>query len=154
MQHEVMEQWLVLLFGNELALALAPKSLGSSFHVDGVEYRSQTSNFLTTFYDRITDDSDRLVGIRIWPAIANDAGFLDRLPRTSYLQVGEGFVDVWLSEAPVPSAESTADQAFGGRIYESAASTLALSLDVNYLCASEADFASVRAANARWVSLT
>jgi len=148
------DPWLVLVFGRDLCLARLSESTRSSFTVDRVEYQAVDSNFLPTFHDRLVDERDCLVGIRIWTASTAAAGLFNGLPNATYLTFGAGFVDVWLSEAPIPGAKSTGDQAFGARIYRSASGYLALAIDIDYLCASEGDLANVERANARWVALT
>jgi hypothetical protein len=153
MQPRREEQWLIMVLGKRLSLALVPKGDLPSFQIGGAEYRGLESNFLTTFYDRLLDQDDRLSGVRVWPVSDSALELWGRLPKAPYVQRGQGFFDIWLSEAPIPDAEDAGDQAFGGRVYQTESGALALSLDVNYLCASDADFENVQDANATWVDV-
>ena len=146
--------WLVLLFQPRLGLGRLPDHQQSSFTANGVQYVAVDTDFLPTFHDRLLDDCGRMVGIRIWPVSPAAAEFLRSLPRAEYTSFGDGFVDVWLSEGPIQLATSSGDQAFGARIFRSASVGLALAIDINYLCASERDLASVEGANASWVSIS
>lgn len=149
----VEEEWLIIVLAAELSLALVPKDEAGHFRVAGVEFRSPDDNFLTAFYDRLVDGADRLVGIRVNPTTGVAAELLGSVPPRSYLQVGEGYVDIFLGGGAVPGAESTGDQAFGGQVFSSSAGDVALSLDVNFLCASGADYSAIRSAKARWIDV-
>lgn len=146
--------WLVLFFGRQLSLGWLPDHERPVFSAEGLEYKAVDADFLPTLHDRLVDDHGRLLGIRIWPVSASASEFLESLPRTGYMTLGNGFVDVWLSEAPVYGAGSTGDQAFGARIYKSGlGAQVALALDIDYICLSDADRASIEGASARWVSV-
>lgn len=153
MMRPVEEEWLVLVLGGELSLALVPKTLTGSFRIADVEYRSPDDNFLTAFYDRLVDDAGRLIGIRVNPTTSVAEELLGSVPPQPYLHRGEGYVDIFLTVSAVPDAESTGDQAFGGQVFSSSKGDVALSLDVNYFCASEDDYSAIRSAKARWVEL-
>jgi hypothetical protein len=148
------ESWLVLLFGHRLSLALVPKDdLGAGFRAAGRAYRSPNEDHLTTFYDRIVDARGDLVGIRIHPARASVEGWLAGVPASPSVRNDGGVLDVWLRGAPMPDAESMGDQAFGGQVFLSDDGEVALSLDVNYLCTSDAELAAILAATGDWVTL-
>lgn len=146
-------EWLFLILGSELSLALALPPRNGRFRVENAEYRAPDDNYLTAFYDRLVDSDDRLIGIRIHPATAPARELIRRVRPARYLFVGSGYIDVFLSGPAVPDAESTSDQAFGGQVLLSERGEIAISIDVHYFCASPEDMDAVRGARATWVTL-
>ncbi len=146
-------EWLYLVFGPELSLALHPSSPTGRFRLGGVEYRAPDDNYLTAFYDRLVDPADRLIGIRIHPVASAAEMLIGRLTALPYLYLGAGYIDVFLTGSAVPDAESTGDQAFGGQVFTSIGGDVAISLDVHHFCASPDDLSALRQAQARWVDL-
>lgn len=146
-------EWLFLMLGSELSLALAPPPRTGRFRVGDAEYRAPDDNYLTAFYDRLVDSDDRLVGIRIHPATEPAEELIQRVRPARYLLVGPGYIDIFLSGPAVPDAESTSDQAFGGQVFLSDRGDIAISVDVHHLCASPEDIDAIRGARATRVAL-
>jgi hypothetical protein len=151
MTDDQVEQWLVLIFGPTLSIGLAPKSMPSRFRVGYAEYETLDSNYLTAFFDRLLDPAGRLVGMRVSPVADSVQKLMQLLPRAPYLTIDDDGFDVWFSEAPLADTVNGGDQAFGGQVFRTNEGVFAMSFDANYLCATEADYMTLREANARWV---
>ncbi len=146
-------RWLVVLFREELTLAVSESTVSGRFFVDEVEYSSPDENFLTAFYDRLVDARQELGGIRIHPATDVATELLGTLQARAYLGIYEGYYDLYLSARGRRDIECMGDQAFGGQVFSSANGDIALSLDLDGLCSSVEDLRAIRAAQAVWATI-
>jgi hypothetical protein len=147
------ELWLIVFFRPALTMALVPKVEFDRFRVGALEYRCMEPNYLTAFYDRLVGEHDRLVGLHVTPASDAAEEMLRQLNPAEYLVVSDSQLDIFLAGHSRHDAVNTGDQAFGGQIFRAESGEFALSLDVNYLCMSETDFAAITGAKAVWVDL-
>lgn len=149
------ETWLVLIFRDELYVGLIKGESPRGFWVADTHFKDEGLGDLTAFYDRLVDASGELVGIRLCPVVNQTDYLLRRLPKAPYLQLSETdpCVDVYFSRQPVPNVESTGDQAFGGKLFQSVNGEFAISVDLSYLAESERDFVAISNSETGWVQI-
>jgi hypothetical protein len=145
--------WLLVLFRDELSLALVENVSSGRFRSDGIDYVSPDENFLTAFYDRLIDVSGDLVGIRVHPATHGADELFGRLKARPYLGIQNGYLDLFLSAVERGHVESTGDQAFGGQVFSSPDGDIAISLDIKALCNSSEDVRAIKLSQAKWISI-
>lgn len=150
------ESWLVVLLRPSLTMALSTVEPGNEFTVDGTRYRVAYRGDIVATFDRLVDDRGHLIGIQVWPVAAYTGRFLRELPTLPYLRVGEegSYFELHFSGAAGEDRESTGEQGLLGQIYRSDSGEYAIAAELTAILSSDADRATVRAANARWVELT
>ena len=154
-QESAIELWLVMVFSNQLSLALSDSEPAQSFRADGVAFHATGTSAMSAFYDRLVDQHGELVGVRIAPVMEDAAAVLDRVPPRPYIRRvnQQPWFDVYFGNVVHNDAESDGDQAFGGRFYLGERREMAVSLDLSYLAATERDIEAVKLAPARWVEI-
>lgn len=154
-QQSATELWLVMVLGDQLSLALSHSEPAQSFRADGTDFRATRSSTMGAFYDRLVDGHGNLVGVRIAPVMTDADAVLERVPLREYIRQAddEPWFDVYLGSEIRGDAESTGDQAFGGRIYLGGEREMAISLDLGYLATTKEDIEAVKLAPARWVEI-
>ncbi len=154
-QQSATELWLVMVLGDQLSLALSDSEPAQSFRAEGTAFHATGPSTMSAFYDRLVDQHGNLVGVRIAPIMKDADAVLERVPLRQYIRRGgeEPWFDVYLGNGVRADAESTGDQAFGGRIYLGEKGEMAVSLDLGYLATTEQDIEVVKLASARWVEI-
>jgi len=147
------ERCLVMVFRPRLALAIVSADPGTEFLAGGERFRAVTETYLTAFYDRVLDQSGQLVGLEITP-VEGAEPLVASLSPFEYVQpVEEGRrARVFFAGKIRGNASSSAEQAFGGRIYRSTRGELAISLDLEWLDSS--DIRAIKSSPADWLSLS
>lgn len=147
------DRCLVMVFRPRLALAIVSADPGSEFFAGGDRFRAVSESYLTAFYDRVRDQNGQLVGLEVTPVEGTEP-LVASLSPFEYVQlVEEGRrARVFFAGKIRGNASSSADQAFGGRIYRSARGELAISLDLEWLDSS--DIRAIKSSTALWLSLS
>lgn len=142
----------VMIFYRELVLGFVPSSTRGAFHVDGAEFIAMDDNFLSAFWDRLLDANGQLVGVRVIPVSSAAEQLCAGLKGAPYATIDGGAFEVWLSEAPLPDAQNSGEQAFGGQVFRDGEGRFALSIEANFLF-TEADEARLSNAHGRWATI-
>lgn len=159
--------YLALFFGEQLSLAFLPPSALASFRANGVEYRDTGAGHFVAHYDRLLAESGELAGIQLWanPEEAGLGRLLDRLPAREYLESFGSTPPIYrvhFAGRVSDALTDMGDQAFGGQLFRGDDGGVALSIDLDYLCAGSgeraeaeeaADLTAIRSANAIWMPL-
>jgi hypothetical protein len=143
-------EWLILVLGDRLRLALPTGASPASFTVDGVWYRDTGDGELTAFHDRLEDRSGRLAGVRVNPTGGGE--WIGRLPSAADLTRPSDLhaVDVSFRPNADGPVTCTGDQAFGAKWFVASGGTIAMSLDFTCLSAGEADRRALLESGADW----
>jgi len=147
------EHWMILLFRDQLSVAIVPKSVVPPFRVGTTTYRSPEDDYLPAFYDRLLDSRETLVGIRVHPVSTAAKELLRGLSSRDYLRLGDGYVDILLAKDMTGELIDAGDQAFGGQVFKDESGSVGISLDLNYFCTAHSALASIRASDALWVTI-
>jgi len=147
------ERCLVMIFRPRLALALVPGDPGPEFVAGGDRFLTVMDTYLTAFYDRVRDESGKLVGLEITP-VEGARQVVASLSPFEYVQlVDEGRrARVFFAGTIRGNPSSSAEQAFGGRIYRSVRGELAISLDLEWL--DSPDIRAIKASAAQWLTVS
>ena len=146
------QETLIFFLREDLTMALVKADPGDRFNVDQLQFITLVDTDLTAFFDRVLDDSGRLVAIQLMPLAADElvAEAVSRLPYGS-LRPGAKSMRIILHEHPPEHSSRSDDQAFGGRIYRADNGELAISIHTEWL--SEADMQSIRETAANWIEV-
>jgi hypothetical protein len=147
------ERCLVMVFRSRLGLALVSADPGGEFVAGGDRFRAVSETYLTAFYDRVQDQSGKLVGLEITPV--EGAEFLvASISPFEYVQpLEEGRrARIFFAGRIRGNANSSAEQAFGGRVYRSTRGELAISLDLDWLDSS--DIRAIKSSPADWLAVS
>lgn len=141
-----------MIFRPRLALALVPTDPGMEFSVGETHFRAVSETYLTAFYDSVRDHTGSLVALEITP-VEGAEQLVGLLAPFEYVHsVDEGRrARVFFAPRVRGLATSSAEQAFGGRIYRSPHGQLAISLDLDWL--ENGDIQAIRSSTAQWVNL-
>lgn len=147
------EMWLILLLQQRLTIAEHQGVPGNTILVNGIEYLATSPGSVATFYDRILDDAGKLTGIRFWPTADDPSELLHSLPMLPYVRThpGKAYFDVYFCGYAYEHARGEGEQAFGGRIYRSSSSEMAVAVDFGYLAESSDDILALRSSAVRWL---
>jgi hypothetical protein len=160
--------YLALFFGEQLALAFLPPLAFASFRANGVQYRDMGARHFVAHYDRLLSEGGELAGIQLWanPEEAGLGRLLDRLPSREFLEPLGGSPPIYrvhFAGRVTEALTDMGDQAFGGQLFRGDDGGVALSIDLDYLCAGSgeraeaeeaADLSAIRRANATWSQLS
>ncbi len=143
---------LVMVFRPRLALALVEQDLGPEFTAGFACFRATTQGYLEAFYDRLYDSQSRFVGFEVTP-VDDQQRLPALLSRLNYVTAVEGGrrIQVFIVGAARDGVRSTADQAFGGRVYQDESGQVALSVELDWL--SESDLTAIENAGADQLSI-
>lgn len=146
------EEWIALVFDTALTIAPVDSQPVGDLSIDGVLYRDCRYGALPTFYDRLVDRGGQFVGVQFWPAISKVRSFFDRLASLPYVHrpQGELSIEIYWHDKPTEGTRSTAEQAFGGPIFQSDQGVLCVTIDFQYLSGDPVDKAVLMGANARF----
>jgi len=146
------EEWIALVFDAALTIAPVDSPPVGDLLIDGVVYRDCQYGALTTFYDRLVDTDDQFVGIQFWPAISGVEPLFDRLASLPYVHrpQDESCIEIYWRDTLTQGTKSTAEQAFGGPIFQSDQGVLCLTIDFQYLSGDLVDKAALMSAKARF----
>lgn len=139
-----------MFFRPRLTLGLVSHDLGLTFVVSDTAYRAKVDGEVTGFYDRLYNEQDALVGLRITPLLAESylPSVLAKLPYVRDVEDGKAF-EIYFAGAPARRSRLVGDQAFGGRIYETIGGEFSVSLDTFFLSIGERE--ALRSTDADWV---
>jgi len=115
--------------------------------------RLRAAGYLEAFYDRLFDENREFVGFEITPI--DDRLELPALTsKLNYVTIHDGGkrFRIFTGGRMRSHITSTADQAFGGRIYRNASGELALSIELDWM--DEPDLVTLKGADVDWVSVT
>ena len=160
--------YLALFFGERLSLAFLPPLALASFRANGVQYRDTGAGHFVAHYDRLLAESGELAGIQLWanPEEAGLGRLLDGLPSREYLEPLQSTPPIYrvhFAGRARNALTDMGDQAFGGQLFRGEDGGVALSIDLDCLCAGSgeraeaeeaADLTAIRNANATWMRLT
>lgn len=143
--------WLLILFRQQLTLAWISTDIGRTFVLDGAVYEAETESDLTGFFDRMYNRGFGFSGIQFTPAVLKELprqvsglGYVRSVERDQRLQI-------FLVGEPHHHVEIVPDEAFGGRVYQTAGGEYATSLDTYFLTKEERE--RVAQSSAVWVDV-
>jgi len=144
------EDWIALVFDATLTIAPIDAQPEGNLIIDSIRYKDCQYGALTTFYDRIVDASQQFVGIQLWPAIAAVETIFDRLANLPYVYrpANERCLELYWNSRYMSPTQSTAEQAFGGPIFQSDQGIVCVTMDFQYLSGDPIDRAILMNANA------
>ena len=141
-------KWLVVVLGKRLTMSVVTDEPPKVFTAFNTSYRRREVEGVKATYDRLLDDTGRLVGFQVWPVPSNAADLLGRLSKAPYLQFPASVpcFQIFFSGVAVPNVESGGEQALSAEIYEGHSGDLAMSFDLSEVLDSDAEVALIRKA--------
>ena len=145
--------WLLVVFRSELTLAWLPGDIGPGFTLAGELFEQVRDDDLSAFYDRLYAPHGMMVGVQVTPIVMPDlAKELLALPYVRDAKGGKQVQIMFDYGALRTELREEVDQAFGGRIYRSLTSEIAISFDTYFL--EEAERKQVARLRVNWVTVT
>jgi hypothetical protein len=135
---EIAIPWLVIILRDPLTVAWVPADLDETFVTGGQRFHrvideNEALNEFAAFFDRLRDQTGRLVGIQITPMVWNDLPILaGALPFARAVNEEKQLQVFFLNDVPEQVLDM-GDQAFGGRIYRSEDGVFAVTCDTYFL---------------------
>jgi hypothetical protein len=112
-----------------------------------------TQGYLEAFFDRIYDSRGQFAGLEVTP-VDEQQDIVNRLSSLHYVRVVDGGrrMRVFIDGPARDDVRTTADQAFGGRVFTDEGGHLALSIELDWL--NESDLEAIRNSRAERIAIT
>lgn len=143
---------LIVILGPRLTLASGIEWPIKAFEVGETKYTDVGLGDWTGFYDWLRSSEGVLLGVRYWPADANDALF-ENAGSVAYASIGTaGYLEIYFSQEGPSDPRRSNDQEFQyDAVFRSAEGEWAIVFDTAALTPS--DLAQLGESDARWVTV-